>query len=124
MEGECPWVSCRWWDRLQEHSLLLIREAEHSFQPVLSQDHLPALFHSEASSNPVKRKITGSNPNIKQSLDMVISLSPASEEIATFTLYVSDPPEHTAAQLHTRTHTHLYILHLQIISDVEPLKLL
>lgn len=118
MEGERPWALLR----------MVVREAEHIFEPLLSQDHLPAPFHqrnsiSVASSNPLKRKITGYNPNRKQSPDMAVSLLPASET-ATFTPYVSDPPNPTDSSSVTHTHAHLYVLHLQIISDMEPPRLL
>lgn len=95
-----------------QHSLVLVGEAEHTFSSSQSAmiTRLHFLLHqrnliSVASSHPLKGKITGSNPNRKQSPDMVANLLPASEEIATFTPYVSDPPEHTQSSSVTHTHT-------------------
>lgn len=107
-----------------QQNLVLIREAEHMFSIFHLSLHL--LFHhrnpiSEAFSYPLQGKITGSNTIRKQSHAMVENLLPPSE-ITTFTLYVCDPPKHR--QSSSVTHTHLYALRLQIISDVELLGVL
>lgn len=109
MEGERPWALLRMVGSPAGAEPGAGQRSRAHLRTATSQDHLPAPFHqrnsiSVASSNPLKRKITGSNPNRKQSPDMVISLLPASETAA-FTPYVSDPPNHTNSSSVTRTHT-------------------
>lgn len=128
MEGERPWALLRMVGSPAGAEPGAGQRSRAHLRTATSQDHLPAPFHqrnsiSVASSNPLKRKITGYNPNRKQSPDMAVSLLPASET-ATFTPYVSDPPNPTDSSSVTHTHAHLYVLHLQIISDMEPPRLL
>lgn len=92
-----------------QQNYVLIKEAEHMFSSCFSPKIIPLnlLFHrrntiSVVSSHPLQGKITGLNPNRKQSHAMVANLLPASEDIATFAPYVSHPPKHTqSSQLHT-----------------------
>lgn len=100
-----------------QRNLVLIREAEHVFSSFFSPKIIPLhlLFQqrnliSVISSHPLQGKITGSNPNRKRSHATVANLLPASEEMATFALYVSDPPEHILSSSVTRTHTFVHLV--------------
>lgn len=99
-----------------QYNLVLIREAEHVFSSCFSPKIIPLyfLFHqrnpiSVVSSHPLQGKIPGPNPKRKQSHAVEANLLPASEEIVTFALYVSDPPKRTQSSSVTCTHTFVHL---------------